>query len=155
MKRFIKSVSFVGLAVILLGAGVETVNLPSNTTTVYAKKTSKKAKWHKGTPKELRGKYKWGRNTKHPLASNFDWSQKIISSKNIDTYYKGMSGIYGYNIKYRRLASHRYELKYDVHKNGLVRGRKNQKEYIEKKGNKIFDPTAKKGRIYYHKVKHF
>lgn len=155
MKKFITSILFVGLAITLLGTSTKEVKLPSSDTTVYAQKANKKVKWHKGTPKELRGNYEWGHNLKHPFSSSYSWWNESITSKKILSQSTGMPAIVGYNVRYCRLAFHRYELKYDIHKvYDSVPGGKNYKMYIEKKGNKIFDPTVKKGRTYLHKVNH-
>ena len=59
MKKFIKWICFIGAAILLVSIGSNTVNLPVNTATVYAKKAAKKSKWHKGMPKALWGKYEW------------------------------------------------------------------------------------------------
>jgi len=154
MKKFITSILFVGLAVMLLGTSTEKVKLPTSSTTVYAKKIHKKPKWHKGTPKELRGNYEWGHNLKHPFSSSYSWAHKSINSRRIVSQSIGMPFTFGCNVRYQRLAPHRYLLKYDIPKHGTVARVKNWKEYIEKKGDKIFNPTVKKERIYLHKVNH-
>ena len=60
------------------------INILPRTTTVYAHKSHKKIKWHKGTPKELRGHYKIIRNAKHTLSPKYFWAEWTITEKKVD-----------------------------------------------------------------------
>lgn len=152
MKKNLKPIILIGLVGILFAVHSENMNF-QNEMTAYAGTINKKSKWHKGTPKELRGNYEWI-NHKNPNGASNSWAVVRITLHGFHHEGQGMPAHIGYNAKYRRIGRHKYLLKQDVAKNGLVLGGKNYKIYIEKKKNKLFFSYTKNERSnYFSKVK--
>lgn len=93
--------------------------------------TTKKAKWHKGTPKALRGKYK----TKHYGAD----LMMIYKIRPKSTWFwgSGMPVVKGKNVHYRSLGHHRYVIRENQPANGGFRGEKNAKIKVTKVGHNL------------------
>lgn len=114
----------VGVALTCFSFGGPTAQ--AKQTGTYQHKTT--AKWHKGTPKRVRGKFK----TKHYGA---DLQMVIkIHSKTIWFWGSGMPIQHGYNLHYKKTGHNKYVIRYDTHASGKYRGEKNLKVSSKKVG---------------------
>ncbi|ARN92609.1 hypothetical protein AZI11_06720 [Levilactobacillus brevis] len=93
--------------------------------------TTKKAKWHSGTPKALRGKYR----TKH-YGADLMMVYKI-RPKSTWFWGSGMPVITGKNVAYKSLGHHRYLIRENEPANGSFRGAKNAKVSVTKVGHNL------------------
>ncbi|MFC6260327.1 hypothetical protein [Levilactobacillus fujinensis] len=93
--------------------------------------TQAKTKWHKGTPKTLRGKYKTKQDSAGLMA--------IYKIRAKSTWYwaSGMSVQKGYNVHYESLGNKHYIIRYDAHKIGNFNGGKKLEFSVTKVGKNI------------------
>lgn len=89
------------------------------------------ARWHKGTPKVIRGKYKT-----HKYGA--DLMATFTIRKNTVRYWAaGMPVLNGVHVKYRKLGKNKYQLKYDNKPSlPMYRGEKNVKQTFRKVGKR-------------------
>lgn len=155
MRKNLKPIILIGLVGIFFVVHSENINF-QNEMTAYASTINEKSKWHIGTPKELRGNYEWI-NHKSPNGYSNSWAFARVTLHGFHDCSQGMPAHIGYNAKYRRIGRHKYLLKQDEAKNGLVLGGTDGSMYIEKKKNKLFFSFTKKAknerRRYFSKVK--
>lgn len=118
----------VGMAGLWLGVNGEVAQ--AQTTTSYLH-TTKTAKWHKGTPKALRGKYR----TKHYDADLM--SIYKVHAKSTWYWASGMPIVRGKNVHYQSLGHHHYVLREDEPANGGFRGAKHVKIRLTKVGHNL------------------
>lgn len=124
-------------------------------TVAHANTVTKKYIWHKGTPKELRGNYQIIHNAKHPLSPKYFWAFWTITAKQVNFDEMNWPTRLGYKVRYRYIGPHRYELKYNIQKNGYIVGTKNYRSYLGKKGKNLISYAnnyTTKGNVY-HKAK--
>lgn len=128
MKKIITQ-SLVAASAALMFVGFDGAQAQAGQTQpMYPHKTVVKAKWHKGTPKKVRGKYK----TKH-----YDADLMMIlkvRSKTIWFWASGMPIQHGYNVHYKKTGHNKYAIRYDNHASGNYRGDKNLKISAKKVG---------------------
>jgi len=128
MKRLTKlSLIVLGMTALIGG----NLNMTAQPSQAAKHKTTKKVKWHKGTPKALRGKYQ----TKHFGADLM--SQYKIGSKSVWYWSSGMPIITSSHVYYRSLGHHRYIVRYNAHWIGGKGGEKNRKLSFHKIGKKL------------------
>lgn len=104
------------------------INVTTRPTQILA---AKKVKWHKGTPKALRGNYE----TKKYGADLMEVYR--IKAKSFWFWGSGMPVQDGHNVYYRSLGHHRYIIRCDIPRNGGFRGAKNAKTEISKIGKTL------------------
>lgn len=153
MKTLInKLFAFMSLS-LLFGIGIS--NLLPSEESVYASTITKKSKWHRGTPKELRGKYEIVHDAKHPLSIKYYWAKWEITARQVNFSEMNWPVRLGYSVKYRYISPHRYELKYNVRKNGYILAIKNYRSYLGKKGSNLISYVSNKAIMgnTYHKAK--
>lgn len=113
-------------ALLLLGIGGTTAQ--ASTTTFQHKSAT--VKWHKGTPKSVRGKFK----TKHYGADLM--METKIRAKSIWFWGSGMPVQKGYNVHYKKTRHNHYVIRYDAHASGMFKGGKKLKMSVVKVGKK-------------------
>ena len=127
-KKGYKMKKFKKLFVLLLsiGAAFAALTITTQTSNVEA------ARWHRGTPKVLRGKYK----THHygaDLMAIF-----TIRKNSIVSWQAGMPTLHGYHVRYKRLGKNKYLLKYNNKRfKNVFRGEKNVKTKVTKVGKRF------------------
>ncbi|MFC6180982.1 hypothetical protein [Lactiplantibacillus daowaiensis] len=129
MKKIVKLA-----AITLVTTGLfwgATNSVTTQPTQVMAAKHAKKVKWHKGTPKTLRGTYQ----TKKYGADLMAICK--IKAKSYWYWASGMPVQDGHNVYYRSLGHHRYMIRFDAPRNGIFYGGKNLKTEVIKAGRNL------------------
>ncbi len=90
------------------------------------------AKWHKGTPKVIRGTYQGKRTS---AAEGFGYVYKV-TSKSFIQQYSNMSQEKSTKLKYKKLKGHTYRLVGHTQKRGMVLGGKFD-SVVYQKGHKL------------------
>ncbi|MFC6180984.1 hypothetical protein [Lactiplantibacillus daowaiensis] len=127
MKRITKLLLIVFGTVLLVGG----TGVTAQTSQAATHKTAKKVKWHKGTPKAVRGYYE----TK-PDAAGLA-SQYKIRARSVWYWHSGMPDITSSHVYYRSLGHHRYVIRYNAHWYGGRGGQKNYELDVHKIGKKL------------------
>ncbi|MCT4488407.1 hypothetical protein [Levilactobacillus parabrevis] len=129
MKKIVThSFLVAGAALMLVGFGGTTTQAAQITT--YQHKSSK-VKWHKGTPKNVRGKFK----TKHYGADLM--METKIRAKSTWFWGSGMPIQKGYNVHYKKTGHNHYVIRYDAHASGMFKGGKKLTMSVNKVGKNI------------------
>ncbi|KRL94096.1 hypothetical protein FD28_GL000643 [Levilactobacillus hammesii DSM 16381] len=118
-----------GAALMLVGFGGTTTQA-SQTSTSYQHKATK-VKWHKGTPKSVRGNFK----TKKYGADLM--METRIRAKSTWFWGSGMPIQKGYNVHYKKTGHNHYVIRYDAHASGMFKGGKKLTMSVNKVGKNI------------------